>query len=97
MSCNIRGPHQTSISSRRKQSNPTTCILFHNTVQGNSRLGDGSKRTRGQALLELVGLVGVLQDKGVDEAGAADLELDLLVLGVALDASSCSTDKTITR
>lgn len=46
------------------------------------------KRTRGKALLELVGLVGVLQDEGVDEAGAADLELDLLALAVALDASS---------
>lgn len=45
-----------------------------------------SKRTRGQALLELVGLVGVLQDKGVKVAVAADLELGLLVLAVLLDA-----------
>lgn len=41
--------------------------------------------TRGQALLELGGLVGVLQDEGVEEAFAADLELDLLALAVALD------------
>lgn len=45
-----------------------------------------SKRTRGQALLELVGLVGVLQDKGVKVLVAADLELGLLVLAVLLDA-----------
>lgn len=50
--------------------------------------GPGRQRTWGQALLELVGLVGVLQGKGVDEALAADLELDLLGLAVALDAGS---------
>lgn len=50
--------------------------------------GSGRQRTWGQALLELVGLVGVLQGKGVDEALAADLELDLLGLTVALDAGS---------
>lgn len=44
------------------------------------------KRTRGQALLELVGLLGVLQDKGVKVLVAADLELGLLVLAVLLDA-----------
>ena len=48
-------------------------------------LNCGVGRTRGQGLLELVGLVGVLQDKGVDEALAANLELDLLGLAVALD------------
>lgn len=47
--------------------------------------GCGVRRTRGQALLELVGLVGVLQDKGVEGAVAADLELGLLGLAVALD------------
>lgn len=45
----------------------------------------GVRHTRRQALLELVGLLGVLQDKGVDVALAADLELDLLGLAVALD------------
>ena len=49
-----------------------------------------NERTRRQALLQLVGLVGVLQDEGVDEALAADLELDLLVVAVALDAGSCT-------
>lgn len=48
------------------------------------------KRTWGQALLKLIGLVGVLQDEGVDEAVAADLELDLLGLAVALDAGGCN-------
>lgn len=47
-----------------------------------------SQRTRGQALLELVGLVGVLQDKGVEVLLAANLELGLLGLAVLLDARS---------
>ena len=47
----------------------------------------GIKRTWGQALLQLIGLVGILQDKAVDEPVASDLELDLLRLTVALDAS----------
>jgi hypothetical protein len=41
-----------------------------------------------EGLLELVGLVAVLEDKGVELAAAADLELDLLV-GVLLHARSC--------
>jgi hypothetical protein len=41
-----------------------------------------------KGLLELVGLVAVLEDKGVELAAAADLELDLLV-GVLLHARSC--------
>ena len=62
-----------------------SCISFHfpsNLDGGPMR----SKRTRGQALLELVGLVGVLQDEGVEVAVAADLELGLLGLAVLLDA-----------
>lgn len=50
----------------------------------------GQRRTRGQGLLELVGLLGVLQDESVDETLAADLELDLLALAVALDPGGCS-------
>lgn len=45
-------------------------------------------RTRRKRLLELLGLGGVGQGEGVDEALAADLELGLLVLAVALDAGS---------
>lgn len=44
-----------------------------------------SKRTRRQALLELVGLVRVLENESVQEAVAADLELGLAGLAVALD------------
>lgn len=44
-------------------------------------------RTRGEGLLELVGLLGVLEDKGVKVALAADLELDGRGLLAALDAS----------
>ena len=46
-------------------------------------------RTGGKALLEFVGLVGVLEDEGVEVLLAADLELDGLSLLVLLDASSC--------
>lgn len=42
-------------------------------------------RTRRKALLELVGLVGVLEDKSVQESVAADLELGLAGLAVTLD------------
>ena len=46
--------------------------------------------TRRKGLLELLGLVAVLEDKGVEVVAAADLELDLLV-GVLLHAHSCKT------
>jgi hypothetical protein len=45
-------------------------------------------RTWWEGLLELVGLLGVLEDKGVEVALAADLELDHRGLLVALDACS---------
>lgn len=48
----------------------------------------GSKHTGRQALLELLGLLGVLQDKSVKVSLAADLELDLGVLRVLLDSGS---------
>jgi len=47
-------------------------------------VGDG--KTRGQTLLELLGLVGVLKDEGVDVGGASDLELDVVDLLVLLYA-----------
>jgi hypothetical protein len=46
-------------------------------------------RTRRKALLELVGLVGVLEDKSVHESLAADLELGLAGLGATLDPGGC--------
>jgi hypothetical protein len=48
-------------------------------------MGARGVRTRRQALLQLLGLVGVLEDKGVQVSLAADLELDLLAVGVLLD------------
>ena len=48
----------------------------------------GRFRTGRERLLELLGLVAVLEDKGVEVVAAADLELDLLV-GVLLHAHSC--------
>jgi hypothetical protein len=44
--------------------------------------------TRGKRLLELLGLVLVLEDEGVEVTVAADLELDLLGRGL-LDTGSC--------
>ena len=43
-----------------------------------------------QALLELLGLVRVLEDQGVEEPLAADLELDLLGVLVLLDPGGCA-------
>jgi hypothetical protein len=60
-------------------------------------VGPGSQRglvvshTGRKGLLELLGLVAVLKDKGVELAAAADLELDLLV-GVLLHARGCCKD-----
>ena len=51
-------------------------------------------RTWWQTLLQLIGLVGILQDEGVDETVAADLELDLLGLAVTLDARGWREKKT---
>lgn len=47
----------------------------------------GGRHTRWEGLLELIGLLGVLQDEGVQVALAADLELDGRGLLAALDAS----------
>ena len=53
------------------------------------------KRTRGKRLLELLGLVRVLEDKGVDVPRAADLELDVVDLLVLLDARGCHSSVAI--
>jgi len=47
------------------------------------------RRTRRQALLQLLGLVGVLEDEGVEVAVTPDLELDLVVLGALLYPRGC--------
>jgi hypothetical protein len=46
------------------------------------------KRTRRQALLQLLGLIGVLEDQGVQVSLASDLELDVLGLCALLDPGS---------
>lgn len=46
-------------------------------------------RTRGKRLLELLNLVGVLKDKGVELLRASDLELGLVRLLVLLDPGGC--------
>lgn len=48
-----------------------------------------------EGLLELLGLVGVLEDQSVQVLLAADLELDVLGLLVLLDARSCSKTKVL--
>jgi hypothetical protein len=54
-------------------------------------LGDSNvfQRTWWQALLQLLSLVGVLQGESVEVFRASDLELDLVVLLVLLDARGC--------
>ena len=54
-------------------------------------------RTRGEALLELLGLLSVLEDESVEEPLAADLELDLGVLGVLLDPSGYFVANNLVR
>lgn len=46
-------------------------------------------RTGREALSKLLGLVGVLQDEGVQVSRASDLELGLRGLGVLLDPGGC--------
>lgn len=53
------------------------------------------RRTRGKRLPELLGLVGVLENEGVDVLRAADLELDVVDLLVLLDARGCQSSVTI--
>jgi len=48
-------------------------------------------RTGREALLELLGLLGVLEHQGVQVLLAADLELDVADLLVLLDARGCET------
>ena len=45
--------------------------------------------TRGERLLELLGLVGVLENQGVEVLLAADLELDVVGLLALLDPRGC--------
>ena len=52
-------------------------------------MGSWLDRTGRKALLQLVGLVGVLEDKSVQESVAADLELGLAGLAIALDPGGC--------
>lgn len=57
--------------------------------------GGWGVRTRGKALLKLLGLVGVLEDECVDVPGASDLELDVVDLLVLLYAGGCNTVSSI--
>jgi hypothetical protein len=54
------------------------------------------RHTGRQALLQLLGLVGILEDKGVEVLLAADLELDVVGLLVLLDPRgyNCSSVRT---
>ena len=47
------------------------------------------EHTGGKALLELLGLVGVLENQGVEVLLAADLELDVVGLLALLDPRGC--------
>lgn len=64
---------------------------FSDAASSPSRLN----RTWGKGLLELLGLVGVLEDEGIDESRSPDLELDVVGLGVLLYAGGWYTISTI--
>lgn len=75
-----------------------TSLIWRSVAEGGStrqpmrsscRLSSGEPTGR-QALLELLGLVRVLEDQGVEEPLAADLELDLLGVLVLLDPGGCA-------
>lgn len=63
-------------------------VLFRRLRAGFLRQVLRFAHTRGKRLLQLLGLVLILEDKGVEVTVAADLELDLLGGGL-LNASSC--------
>jgi hypothetical protein len=54
-----------------------------------NRIAIGIRHTRGEALPQLLGLVGVLEDQRVEHPVAADLELVLVL--VLLDPGGCKT------
>ena len=62
--------------------------LFSQLSSSRSKSQGKGLHTGRKGLLQLLGLVAVLEDKGVEVVAAADLELDLLV-GVLLHAHSC--------
>lgn len=65
-------------------------LLFSRLFGSLSKPQGKGLHTGRERLLQLLGLVAVLEDKGVEVVAAADLELDLLV-GVLLHAHSCKT------
>lgn len=65
------------------------CASQNNIFATRDRVAFGVSRTGRQGLLELLGLLGVLEHQGVQVLLAADLELDVLGLLVLLDARGC--------
>ena len=58
---------------------------LNNTKQERWENEEFAGHTWGQALLQLVGFFGILEDKRIEQAMATDLELDLLRLAVLFD------------
>ena len=63
----------------------------HAAAQRASSVRGRVQHTRGQGLLQLLGLVGILEHQGVQVRLAADLELDVADLLVLLDACGCES------
>ena len=70
-------------------------LLLHPGIPSRLPVGGRDSLTRRKRLLELLGLVGVLEDKGVQVAGAPDLELDLGRAGGLLDARRCESSVSV--
>lgn len=64
-------------------------IMRRDRANRRSHAHSGRHRTWGKALLELLGLLGILKDEGVEVSVASDLELDLVGLGALLYPGSC--------
>lgn len=64
-------------------------MRFRKIIPTRGHVAIGVSHTGRQGLLELLGLLGVLEHQGVQVLLAADLELDVLGLLVLLDARGC--------
>ena len=69
----------------------------HPSADATSSRSSCGKPTGRQGLLELLGLVRVLEDQGVEKPLAADLELDLLGVLVLLDPGGCAKKKPLSE
>ncbi len=81
---------RSAISFAQVASAARFCHPNREGFRGRCLAGERICHTGRKGLLELLGLVGILEDQSVQVLLAADLELDVLGLLVLLDARGCS-------